>query len=345
MFSWVRSNKIQNMKMVNKIAAFVLLLTSTTAFAQEKVTFSGKIENQNSDSLFVANRTGFTKTIKLSSDGTFSDSFEATEGFYIFMDGTERGSLYLKNGYDLKMTLDANEFDESLKFEGKGAASNNYLAGKVLLQQGIGDIMSIFELEKEAYEAEKNKILKKYQDYLDQATGLEEALKVQELQQLEGSKQQFDMMFESAQALAKMTGQASPEFNNYENHAGGETSLSDFKGKYVYIDLWATWCGPCIAEIPSLKKVEEKYHGRNIAFVSISIDQPNAYEKWKSMVTEKEMTGVQLYAKGDQKFAGDYQVRGIPRFILIDPEGKVVKADAPRPSSGKLIELLDKLGV
>src|SRR5690606_24488004 len=66
-------------------------------------------------------------------------------------------------------------------------------------------------------------------------------------------------------------GNPSPKFN-YENHKGGTTSLDDLKGKFVYIDVWATWCGPCKAEIPFLKEVEKKYHGKNIEFVSISID-------------------------------------------------------------------------
>ena len=64
-------------------------------------------------------------------------------------------------------------------------------------------------------------------------------------------------------------GAPSPSFVDYENYNGGKTSLADLKGKYVYIDVWATWCGPCKAEIPSLKKIEKEYHGKNIAFVSV----------------------------------------------------------------------------
>merc|ERR1711916_38022 len=66
-----------------------------------------------------------------------------------------------------------------------------------------------------------------------------------------------------------MKGMPSPKFVNYENNAGGKTSLDDLQGKYVYIDVWATWCGPCIQEIPSLKKIEKQYHNKNIEFVSI----------------------------------------------------------------------------
>ncbi|WP_298513052.1 TlpA disulfide reductase family protein [uncultured Kordia sp.] len=143
-----------------------------------------------------------------------------------------------------------------------------------------------------------------------------------------------------------VTGKDSPTFN-YENHAGGTTSLADLQGKYVYIDVWATWCGPCIGEIPSLKKVEKDYHDKNIAFVSISIDQKGAYKTWKEMIKNKELGGIQLMADNawKSKFVTDYAIEGIPRFILIDPNGKIVNADAPRPSNPELIALFDELKI
>jgi thiol-disulfide isomerase/thioredoxin len=142
-------------------------------------------------------------------------------------------------------------------------------------------------------------------------------------------------------------GQPSPKFVNYENHAGGTTSLDDLKGKYVYIDVWATWCGPCKAEIPFLKKVEKDYHGKNIEFVSMSIDTEDAYETWKKMVTDEELGGVQILADNawESKFVTDYMIKGIPRFILIDPDGNIVTPNAPRPSNDDLRKLFDELNI
>lgn len=158
-----------------------------------------------------------------------------------------------------------------------------------------------------------------------------------------------------AENLAKITtryeklkgltaGNPSPAFN-YENHNGGTTTLDDLTGKYVYIDVWATWCGPCLREIPALKKVEREFHDKNIAFVSISIDEPKDYEKWKQMVKEKELGGIQLMADNNwqSKFVRDYAILGIPRFILIDPQGQIVSADAPRPSDPALTVMLNDL--
>lgn len=141
-----------------------------------------------------------------------------------------------------------------------------------------------------------------------------------------------------------MKGNVSPAFD-YENYKGGNSTLADYKGKYVYIDVWATWCGPCKAEIPSLKEKEAKYHDSNIEFVSISIDKKEAYDAWRTMVKDKELGGSQLIADNAWRsnFVQDYKINGIPRFILVDPEGKIVSADAPRPSSDKFDEKLKDL--
>ena len=152
-------------------------------------------------------------------------------------------------------------------------------------------------------------------------------------------------IYDSLNDLGK--GKASPVFTDFVNHAGGTNSLSDFKGKYVYIDLWATWCGPCLKEVPALKEVEKQYHNSNITFLGISIDVEKAHDKWRAMVTDKELAGVQLLAdKAFQStFIKDYQVSGIPRFILIDPEGNIVSANAPRPSAPELIKLFNDLNI
>ncbi|WP_034258124.1 TlpA family protein disulfide reductase [Altibacter lentus] len=144
--------------------------------------------------------------------------------------------------------------------------------------------------------------------------------------------------------LPLLPGNDSPTFN-YENHKGGSTSLSDLNGKYVYIDVWATWCGPCIREIPALKAVEEEFDDKNVAFVSISIDEEKDYDTWKTMVAEKNLGGIQLMADNNwnSDFVENYGILGIPRFILIDPQGKIVSADAPRPSDPKLRDMLQEL--
>ncbi|BAV95309.1 TlpA family protein disulfide reductase [Ichthyobacterium seriolicida] len=141
-------------------------------------------------------------------------------------------------------------------------------------------------------------------------------------------------------------GSKSPKFFDYENYNGKKTSLDHFKGKIVYVDIWATWCRPCINEIPYLMELEEKYRGKGIEFVSISVDEgEKGYKDWKKMVADKEMSGIQLIADNGWRsnFVSEYKVRGIPHFILIDSEGKIIDANAPRPSSKSIFTLLDGL--
>lgn len=156
-------------------------------------------------------------------------------------------------------------------------------------------------------------------------------------------KDSISKLYKSYQALA--SGKPSPKFYNYENYAGGTISLDDLKGKYVYIDIWATWCGPCIREIPYLQEIEKRYHHKNIHFVSISVDTQKDKNKWKKMIEEKRLTGIQLLAPSELKspFIKAYKIYGIPRFILLDPHGNIVSSDCYNPSNKQLIDLLDSL--
>jgi len=117
-----------------------------------------------------------------------------------------------------------------------------------------------------------------------------------------------------------------------------DVSFSDLKGKVVYIDFWAMWCSPCKREIPYLKKLEKELHGKDIVFVSVSMDKPKLNNKWKQFVKDQKLTGVQLIATDafNTKLAKDYKINSIPRFILFDKEGKVIDGDAKRPSDPKL---------
>jgi len=132
---------------------------------------------------------------------------------------------------------------------------------------------------------------------------------------------------------------------NYENFTGGKTSLKDLKGKILYVEIWATWCGPCIKEMPALTQLIKDYKGKNIEFVSISVDSKKAYDKWRAMVPEKNVGGVQLLADKSLKsdFMKFFNVGLIPRSILIDANGKIITAKAPRPSAKNTRKVLDAL--
>lgn len=338
------------MKKLMYAAIVSLAIVSCKKESNDFVTLSGTITNKNSDSLVVSNpQLGFKKVIKVDENGSFKDTMKVADGYYRAFDGKEYATLYLKNGADINITLDTKEFDETIKFTGAGAGESNYLAKSVLLRDAFfKENENLLDLPQEEFDTKLSGYINDLSTQLN-ATKLDSAF-------VAGQKGDFDRMQEY---FKKMHGQKmliktklakgtpSPVFENYENYKGGTTSLADLKGKYVYIDLWATWCNPCKREIPFLQKVEKQFHGKDIEFVSISIDEKKNHEAWKKMVADKELTGVQLFADNDWKsqFVQEYMVSGIPRFILLDKEGNIISPDAPRPSNPELVEVLNTLNL
>ena len=324
------------------LSAILTVLISGLALAQENMTFQAEIANKNGNTLFINRGRETVQKIEADAKGNFKATFAIAEGLYQLFDGAEYANLYLKNGYDLKMKMDASKFDETIAFTGKGSAENNFLA-KTTLEEGKIDFQGMLELEAEGF-AKAIESLKSTKTASFESSKIDPNLVALLKKDLEANIGQLQQYYAMTQSKKKMNNVAAPNFD-FENHKGGKTTLESLRGKYVYVDLWATWCGPCRAEIPSLKKMEETFHGKNIEFVSVSIDAQKDYEKWKTFVTEKALTGTQLYAAkaNETEFVKAFEVNSIPRFILIDPNGIEVDADAKGPSDPRLQEQLNKL--
>jgi len=449
--------------------------TSYEGVSTSEVSVTGTIENPKGDVATISK--GDDKFEASLEDGKFALNFEVEKpGYYRFIHGGENATLFLKPADNFSLSLNTDQFDETLKFEGKGSAENNYLMSKFLLDEKLmDDFVAIFKLDEKAFTAKlddnkkqmtanlkdfeanhpgmnpdflkweqaallysnfNNKLMyPEYHQYytkdenfavsanyynflkganLDDGSLLEipdfnnfvpeyfsfkakerykgdASLKEDEnglvkahLQAIAAAsksekvknyaywllmkdqlfskganipqevlttfhenctnakfKTEIGEQYEKWQALAM--GEIAPGFS-YPNIDGDEIGLRDFKGKYVYLDVWATWCGPCMRELPHLEKLEDKYmDNNNIVFASISIDENK--KAWKKMVTEKKMKGVQLFADAawNSGICKDYLIEGIPRFILIEPEGKIMNAKAPRPSSDKLKKILSDI--
>ena len=460
---------------MKKILFSLIVLTIISCTKEEKpvdyVVFSGKIENPDGGKFSVRSSTKVLKDFNVMENGSFADTLKnIEEGYFTFKYANETSSLYLKPGFNINLSINPNEFDESIKYTGNGSKENNYLAQKLLNEEALGKISSYqylgtlsenefihkmdsvkelktnylesqTELEDNFIVLERGSILyawankmydfEAYKHYVDKNNGFkvsddyknftkdlnfedESLIEVNDYKsylkkhynmliskestegtsdrqtayltmvskEVKSSKIKEYLLYADAfygisytenlqgyydvfmansideehkkditqkyDKLIKVSkGHPSPKFVDYENYSGGTTSLDDLKGKYVYVDVWATWCGPCIREIPSLKKIEKQYHDKNIAFVSMSVDRKTDYDKWRKMVEEEELSGIQLYApKGNKsEFYKNYGIMGIPRFILIDPEGDIVNSNAPRPSSEKLTETFEELGI
>ncbi|UOE52316.1 TlpA family protein disulfide reductase [Mucilaginibacter sp. SMC90] len=144
-------------------------------------------------------------------------------------------------------------------------------------------------------------------------------------------------MEKKKQLMQVQIGKPAPAFTLTDDH-GKVFSLTDFKGKVVYIDLWASWCGPCRQEMPSFKKLSDKFKAnQQIAFISIAVH--DGEKEWRNALKEEKPDWLQLYDK-DGTVAQSYIAYAIPKYILIDKEGKMLSFDAPGPGNAQAEQLI-----
>lgn len=146
------------------------------------------------------------------------------------------------------------------------------------------------------------------------------------------------------------TGNKLPEGIIY-NLERAPISTTDFKGKLLVLDFWATWCGPCLREAPLFQKLGAKYKDKDVAFVGVSIDEK--FETWKSHVERKKYTGNQFwigvqeeqdffsFAYSEMDFDGEKMIlMGVPRYVFVSPDGIILNSAAAKPSNPKFEEEL-----
>ncbi len=122
---------------------------------------------------------------------------------------------------------------------------------------------------------------------------------------------------------------------------GNTVSMEQFRGKYVYIDLWASWCVPCVKEIPHLQNLEKELQNDNVVFVSISTD--SSEDPWLKKMKQLDLHGNQWMNK-DGKLCDKLNVSGIPHFLIYDKDGHLHTYNAPRPSTGSALKkILEEL--
>ena len=127
--------------------------------------------------------------------------------------------------------------------------------------------------------------------------------------------------------IARITGigKSAPEFVQNDT-LGKPVALSSFRGKYLLVDFWASWCGPCRKENPNVVKVFQKYKDKGFHILGVSLDQPNAKDKWMKAIHDDQLTWTHVsdlrYWKNE--VAVQYGVQAIPQNYLIDPAGKII---------------------
>ncbi|TGD83078.1 TlpA disulfide reductase family protein [Hymenobacter wooponensis] len=123
-------------------------------------------------------------------------------------------------------------------------------------------------------------------------------------------------------------GAQAPDFSQ-KTPEGKTVSLRDYRGKYVLVDFWASWCGPCRQENPSVAKAYNEYKGRNFEVLGVSLDNEKDKAKWVKAIQDDQLPWTQVSdLRGwENEAARMYQVRGIPQNYLIDPSGKIIAAN------------------
>ncbi len=186
----------------------------------------------------------------------------------------------------------------------------------------------------------KNNIAERYVTRFNYAEGFEKGL-----ERLQKATEKYALDPSHAERFAKLKatipGQPFPENVVLKDANGKVVDFSTFRGKYVYIDMWASWCVPCLKEVPVLQKLEKDLKNDKVVFLSISIDAKE--DAWKKKMEEKHMHGNQLW-NPENTLGQALNVKGIPFFAIYDPEGKLYMHGAPRPSQGPgLVKLLEGL--
>ena len=144
---------------------------------------------------------------------------------------------------------------------------------------------------------------------------------------------------------AKKTGVGKMAMDFTQNDTlGNPVSLSSFRGKYVLIDFWASWCGPCRQENPNVVKAFNAYNSKGFTVLGVSLDQPTAKDKWMKAIHDDKLTWTQVsdlkYWKND--VAVQYGIQAIPQNFLIDPQGKIVGKNLRGEALNKKLEALFK---
>lgn len=308
-------------------------LASNTAYADFLTTEKAKIDFSYATQML--NYESYHRYV------SHNNSFKVSENFYSFINDLD---------LDNEALLDVNEFTDFLQSYLQFKSNEKIKEDSTLEKIENYWYILPMQLAPELFNNEKIVEYLEYSIFKDQVyySGIKNTEKMQELFNQYVSnveyKNEIDSIIKIWDKVA--VGKDAPDFT-FTDIEGNSYSLSDFKGKIVYIDVWATWCGPCRMEIPYLEKIEDELSGENIQFISVSIDDDKgAWEKW---MNEKETKGLQLYAPGWQSsICQDWFIHSIPRFLLIGADGKIIDNNADRPSGNikdQLLELLSEIEV
>jgi thiol-disulfide isomerase/thioredoxin len=331
------------------LLAFLFLSTSN---AQESASLSGTIVNPTGKTVYLNMLklvSGRNNLITLDSSNLdengkyFLKTVVDSTTKIMFTDGNEVTELLLTPGDELNMDLNTRYFDETIQYSGKGAAKNNAIMVLYMLNEAFNNTL-FTALENE--DIDTTAIFSSYDDHVEEVGALINDYRsiiddfasygLSRLKQMETQKFQLKnyvrSQLEFKKFLASIEDKPAIDFKGIDLE-GDTVSLSDYKGKVIVVDFWATWCGPCKAEFPAYKELEAKY-GEDVHFVSVGVFCKE--DDWRKMASDEGFQNNIFLSDKIQNQISPYRVNFIPRYLVIDENFNLIDGDAPRPSSGKL---------
>ena len=334
-------NTVETIEIFPKLVKKETKLNDVQEFTSyiKQVVITGEIKfKKNREARFFTRDTSITA--KTDFKGRFSLTFPLdSSGYITFHHGEETTVMYCNPDDTVHITINTNQFDETITYT--GSTESNYLAWKYLYQEESSFSPDVFNNTYEELSSSLDNFFNPMIVELNRINMNNTKFFNAELEWMNQAREYYLKRHEQVKNVPKI-GETAINFT-YPDKDSNMVSLSDFKGSYVYVDVWATWCGPCRYEIPFLVQLEKDYHDTNIVFMSVSVDTENAKEKWMNMIKNENLGGIQLISTDGWKsqIMKDYVINGIPRFMLFDPDGNVISVDAARPSSDEIREIFD----
>ncbi len=260
---------------------------------------------------------------------------------YSFKDGVqgELGELIISPNSKIDLAINENKLIESVNYTGDFELSNNFLAYSKKYQNQLSKIVrnGIEEKDLEILIDEKSDLINKKGTSLKIVDSLTTYVKVKFDEFSDILKKKNTKYLYKASLVNEIGNNFS--FIDIDNNS---KTLKDFRGKYLYIDVWATWCKPCKVEHVFLKQLEEHFSNNDeLQIISISTDRE--YNKWEQYITKNSIEGIQLYSGAKSEFVKFYDIGALPRFIFLNKEGRVISPEEIRPSNPELLKKLESI--